>query len=106
MALIPSLLLIIIWPGEKGRTCAQTSDGEVREIVKKDFAARMLKWKETADFLGTTAPDISWGKVTRYDQIEPQNSLSVPFTARGNKASKDYVGIYVCEKGYVEYSVR
>ncbi|EBE3720154.1 hypothetical protein B4R02_14190 [Salmonella enterica] len=46
------------WPVEKGPACYQTSDEQVREIVKNDYLKRMKRWDRDALFIGSRTPKI------------------------------------------------
>ncbi|EBY0126997.1 hypothetical protein D4Y10_23235 [Salmonella enterica subsp. enterica serovar Oranienburg] len=106
---IIALGVVFFWPGEKAKTglaCYQTSDEQVREVVKNDFLQRMKRWDRDAQLLGTKTPKITWvEKIQRYStDVEDEKTLLVPFKAEGPEGKIMYFGMYHCEEGYVEYA--
>lgn len=101
LIIVIGVIAVTLWPKKEGKSCVQTTDEEVTSIVKKDFSDRIPHWKDDARFLGTLKPTLIWGKTIRDD-----NTVTVPFIAKGENNSKDYFGIYTCKKDNVEYSVK
>lgn len=102
---IIALGVVFLWPVQKGQSCYQTTDEQVKAFVKTDFLQRMTRWDDDAKFLGTTTPDIIWGKIERMSTVNDEEEvLNVPFEASGPDASKEYFGMYQCKDGVVEYA--
>lgn len=100
-----ALGVALVWPVQKGQSCYQTSDEQVKEFVKTDFLQRLTRWDDDAKFLGTTTPDITWGRIERISTVNDQEEvLNVPFEASGPDASKGYFGMYQCKDAVVEYA--
>lgn len=92
---------------EQGKSCFQTSEGEVTSFVKRDFLERLTRWDDEAKLLGTRTPEIKWDRIDRASSdSEAEKVLTVPFTAKGPDASRKYFALYECKEKRVEYSIK
>lgn len=92
---------------EQGKSCFQTSDGEVTSFVKRGFLGLLKRWDDEAKLLGTRTPEIKWDRIERSStDSEAEKVLTVPFTAKGPDASRQYFALYECKEKRAEYSIK
>ncbi|HFD4632337.1 TPA: YebF family protein [Klebsiella pneumoniae] len=91
------------WPFTPKRSCEQVSNEMVQSEVKTDFLKKLPNYPAAQDTLGTANPTLAWGKVERNTDYKGK-VLSIPFTATGKKGLINFIGIYTCESGLIEYS--
>ncbi|EAB2325410.1 YebF family protein [Klebsiella pneumoniae] len=94
---------VIKWPFTPERSCEQVSNEMVQSAVKTDFLKMLPNYPAAQDTLGTVNPTLSWGKVERNTDYKGK-VLSIPFTATGKKGLINFIGIYTCDSGRIEYS--
>ncbi|HBT4579489.1 TPA: hypothetical protein MB314_005404 [Klebsiella pneumoniae] len=84
-------------------SCEQVSNEMVLSEVKTDFPKILPNYPSAQDTLGTVNPTLVWGEVDRNTDYKGK-ILSIPFTAKGKKSLINFIGIYTCDSGRIEYS--
>ncbi|EAQ5803175.1 hypothetical protein QHJ03_003910 [Salmonella enterica] len=103
IVIVAIVYALMKWPFTPVRSCEQVSDEIVQSEVKKDFLKMLLNYPAAQDTLGTVNPTLVWGKVERNTDYKDK-VLSIPFTTTGKKGMINFIGIYTCDSGRIEYS--
>jgi hypothetical protein len=86
------------------KECSEVTDAQVKQDVQNDFLKMFPRYLSAIDKVGTSKPELSWQAAER-GKDEGNKLISIPFTAEGPKGVINFIGIYTCDTGAVEYSL-
>ncbi|MRT02429.1 YebF family protein [Ewingella americana] len=104
MSLILTSLTFIGTPLAQVKECSEVTNAQVKEDVENDFLKTFPRFLSGLDKVGTSKPELFWQAIQR-GQDTDNKLISIPFTAKGPKGKIDFIGIYSCGTGSVEYSL-
>lgn len=81
--------------------CSNITLDQAINAVKDDYYhKRIERWTNDLTLLGTSKPQLNFDK----SKVQITDVFLLPFTAKGEKSSKEYFAIYQCKNGEIEYS--